>query len=331
MRIYDGRHNVFLKFSVSAITLQLLGTFQDEIMTRICISLLGILFFTSCHVTKYDYAFISNRDGNLDLYISSVDNRSVNITNDKFVDYGIKWSPDGNYALFAKQINKQYDLYLYNVNLKTTEQLTNDTLDQYGPSFSPDGKSILFVSNMDQKQYEIYLMNLETRNPVRITTNDRLDSSPTFHPDGKRIFYASFMDRDSSNNITNSEIFITDTLGSFHTRITNRPGNDGAIDISPDGKTIACAYNLKGRSDIYTMNIDGNNIRQLTSDTLDNRWPRWTPDGKHIAYTRVAENSDIWMMDKNGANKKQYVTSSKRDEILEFKPRKRKKSFNRQD
>ncbi len=94
------------------------------------------------------------------------------------------------------------------------------------------------------------------------------------------------MDKDSANKITNSEIFVTDTLGSYHTRLTNRMGNDGALDISHDGKAIACHYFLKNKADIYIMEIDGSNIKQLTTDTLDNRWPRWTSDGKFIAYTR---------------------------------------------
>lgn len=296
-------------------------------MTRSYLFLLGFLFFSSCKVSKYNYAFISDRGGYLDLYISTSSDQPLNVTNDKYVDYGVKWSPDGSFILFAKQVNKQYDLYLYNVNLKATEQLTKDTLDQYGPSFSPDGKSILFVSNIDHKQYEIYLMNLTSKKTTRITYNDRLDGSPTFHPDGNRIFYTSFMDRDTANKITNSEIFVTDTLGSYSTRITNRIGNDGALDISPDGKTIVCHYFINGKADIYTMSLDGSDITQLTSDNLDNRWPRWTPDGKYIAYTRVAENSDIWLMDKNGANQKQYITSSKRDEILEFKPKKMKNAL----
>lgn len=296
-------------------------------MTRIYISLLSILILASCKVTQYDYALISDRDGSLDLYISLSNGQLINITNDKFVDYGIKWSPDRNFLLFAKQVDKQYDLYLYDVKLNTTAQLTNDTLDQYGPSFSPDGKNILFVSNIDHKQYEIYLMNLATRKTVRITSNDRLDGSPAFHPDGIRIFYTSFMDRDSANKITNSEIFVTDTSGSYHTRLTNRVGNDGALDISPNGKTIACHYFINGKADIYIMDIEGNRMKQLTSDTLDNRWPRWTPDGKYLAYTRVTENSDIWIMDKNGNNKKPYVTSPKRDEILEFKPIKKKNAL----
>lgn len=293
-------------------------------MTRIFTSFLVLLLFAACSVTKYEYAFISDREEYLDLYISSVNSQPQNISKDKHVDYGIKWSPDGNFILFAKQVNKQYDLYLYNLRTKTTKQLTNDTINQYGPSFAPDGKRILFVSNIDHTKNEIYLMYLATQKTTRITNNDRLDGSPTFHPDGSRIFYTSFMDRDTANKITNSEIFVTDTSGSYHTRLTNRIGNDGALDISPDGKTIACHYFLNGKADIYTMNIDGSNIVQLTTDTLDNRWPRWTPDGKYIAYTRVADNSDIWLMNKNGANKRQYVASPKRDEILEFKPKKNK-------
>jgi len=274
----------------------------------------------SCKVTRYEYALISDRDQYLDLYVSLRNQQLLNVTNDKFADYGIKWSPDGKAVLFAKQVNKQYDLYLYDVEAKTTRQLTNDSLNQYGPSFSPDGRSILYVSNADHKQNEIYLMNLLSGKITRISRNDRLDGSPTFHPDGLRIFYTSFMDRDSTGGITNSEVFVTDTLGSYHTQLTNRIGNDGALDISPDGKTIACHYFLGNKADIYLMNIDGSHIRQLTSDTLDNRWPRWTSDGRYIAYTRVADQSDIWIMRGNGRKKRAFVASPKRDEILEFRP-----------
>lgn len=279
--------------------------------------------FASCKIRTYEYALISDRDGQLDLYASFSKDSLVNITNDKTTDYGIKWSPDGNYILFCKIQKNKGDLYLYNVLSKSTEQLTNDTINQYGPSFSPDGKRILFVSDMNHKQNEIYLMELATRRIKRITNNDRLDGSPAFHPDGVRIYYTSFMDKDSLNKITNSEIFVTDTGGSYHSRITNRTGNDGAIDISPDGKIIACHYFQNGKADIYTMNLDGSEIKQLTTDTLDNRWPRWTPDGKRLAYTRVSDNSDIWIMKKNGSGKMPYVISPGRDEILEFNPGKR--------
>ncbi len=286
--------------------------------------LLLSIIFTSCKIIQYEYAFVSNREDNLDIYTSLKSTPPVNITNDKEVDYGLTWSPDGKLIVFAKQVNKHYNLLLYNTESKKTERLTNDSSDYYGPGFSPDGKLICFSSTLDDKLNEIYTMELDTKNIKRITSNDRMESSPAFHPDGKRIFYASFMDRDSANRITNSEIFVTDMNGSYHTRLTNRPGNDGALDISPNGKKIACHYFLNGKADIYTMDLDGTNIKQLTSGSSDYRWPRWTPDGKYLAYTTVKnddyKNSDIWIMKANGKNKKEYTVSAKRDEILEFRP-----------
>lgn len=280
------------------------GYFNRYRKAKIWRAIFGVTFLISCKVTQYDYALVSNIDTNLDLYVSISNSQLQNITNDKNVDYGIKWSPDGNLILFAKKVNKQYDLNLYNIALKTTEQLTDESLVQTGTSLSPDGEKILFTSNVDHKFAEIYLMNLSTRKITRTTSNDKLDGSAIFHPYGNCIFYSLFMDKDSVGGITNSEIFVTDTIGSYHTRLTNRKGNDGALDISPDGEKIACYYFLNGKADIYVMNIKGGNMKQLTSDTLDNRWPRWSPDKKCIAYTRVANNnSDIWIMGKTGANK----------------------------
>jgi Tol biopolymer transport system component len=282
-----------------------------------------ILIFTlfSCKEPYYQSAFVSDRDGNLDLFLSLNKGEYLNITNDMHAEYGLSWSPDGNSLVYAKQINKQYDLFLLDLKTKESRQLTSDTVNQYGPSFSPNGNLIGFVSNMDSKLNEIYTLNLQSGEIVRITNNDLMDSSPTFHPDKQHIYYVTFMDRDSLNRITNGELFVTDLIGSSHLRITNQPGNDGNPDISPDGKRIAYNNFKNGKADILIMNIDGSGITFLTNDTLDNRWPRFTPDGKSIAFTRVeGKNSDIWMMGIDGKNKKEFITSTQRDEILEFRP-----------
>lgn len=279
------------------------------------------LLANSCMTIPYKYVWVSDRDSQMDLHVGKNGIDDEKITNDLFVEYGMSWSPDGKCILFAKQVNKHYDLFLYHMSSKEIEQLTSDSLDQTGPSFSPDGKSIVYASNSDHRLADIYTMDLSTRQTKRITNNNRLDGSPTFHPDGVRIYYSSFVGYDSTNGITNSEIFVTDTSGNNHTQLTNRPGNDGALDISPNGKQIACHYFMNGKADIYVLDLDGQHIRQLTNDTLDNRWPRWSPDGRYLAFTRVMNgNSDIWVMTSKGKKKKPYVVSPGRDEILEFRP-----------
>ncbi|MGB1030875.1 MAG: TolB family protein, partial [Pseudoalteromonas marina] len=53
------------------------------------------------------------------------------------------------------------------------------------------------------------------------------------------------------------------------------------VDVSPDGKTLA--FDLLG--DIYTMPISGGKATKLTSDIPWQMQPRFSPDGKKIAFT----------------------------------------------
>jgi TolB protein len=69
------------------------------------------------------------------------------------------------------------------------------------------------------------------------------------------------------------------------------------------------------------MNLDGTGLKNLTENTVDSRWPRWTPDGKWIAYTRTQDkNSDIYFISKDGKRLKPIITSPFRDEIAEIRP-----------
>ncbi|MBH0059201.1 PD40 domain-containing protein [Pseudoalteromonas sp. SWXJZ94C] len=71
------------------------------------------------------------------------------------------------------------------------------------------------------------------------------------------------------------------------------------IDISPDGKTVV--FDLLG--DIYTMAMSGGTATKLTSDIAWQMQPRFSPDGKHIAFTSDQGGGDnIWIMDLKGEN-----------------------------
>ncbi|AQQ00985.1 amidohydrolase [Pseudoalteromonas aliena] len=69
------------------------------------------------------------------------------------------------------------------------------------------------------------------------------------------------------------------------------------IDVSPDGKTVV--FDLLG--DIYTMPMSGGIATKLTSDIAWQMQPRFSPDGKNIAFTSDQGGGDnIWIMDLNG-------------------------------
>ena len=76
------------------------------------------------------------------------------------------------------------------------------------------------------------------------------------------------------------------------------------LDVSPDGTEIV--FDLLG--DIYKMSINGGPAKLLTGGSAWDVQPRFSPNGKYISYTSDKSGGDnIWIMDKDGANKKQIT------------------------
>jgi len=87
----------------------------------------------------------------------------------------------------------------------------------------------------------------------------------------------------------------------------------GDPQISPDGKRIAYSIGVvdkaanKTLTQIYVMNIDGSNQRQITKAAGSSSSPRWSPDGKHIAYTTGGQ---IWTIEPDGDHREQVTKLS---------------------
>ena len=75
--------------------------------------------------------------------------------------------------------------------------------------------------------------------------------------------------------------------------------------ISPDGKTVAFAY----QGDIFTVSSAGGTARQITSSPYYESDPLWSPDGKWIVFTSDRESSkDIWAVAPSGGTAVQLTT-----------------------
>jgi imidazolonepropionase-like amidohydrolase/Tol biopolymer transport system component len=74
-----------------------------------------------------------------------------------------------------------------------------------------------------------------------------------------------------------------------------------SLDVSPDGKEIA--FDLLG--DLYTIPLAGGEARALTHDVAWQMQPRYSPDGRSIAFTSDQGGGDnIWVMDRDGKNQR---------------------------
>jgi imidazolonepropionase-like amidohydrolase/Tol biopolymer transport system component len=119
-------------------------------------------------------------------------------------------------------------------------------------------------------------------------------------PDGQRVVFDVLGD-----------IYVMPISGSGSTpatRITSGPAFDMQPRFSPDGKRIAFSSDRDGLWNIWTMDVDGNNARQISKEK---RWfvnsPAWSPDGNYVFARRhfVAQRSlgagEIWMFHVGGS------------------------------
>ena len=87
----------------------------------------------------------------------------------------------------------------------------------------------------------------------------------------------------------------------------------GDPQVSPNGKRVAFTigdvnYDLnKVVTQIYVMTIDGGSLKQLTNGAASSTTPRWSPEGKRIAFVTGGQ---VWTMEDDGDNKEKVTTIS---------------------
>src|SRR3954466_7036786 len=90
-------------------------------------------------------------------------------------------------------------------------------------------------------------------------------------------------------------------------------------DISPDGKTVAFAGLRSAVADIFTIDIDSGEIKDITNDRFGDYGPTWTPDGKAIVYVaRVSGNDKLFRVDLASGKKTQLTFGTHDDGAAQF-------------
>jgi TolB protein len=184
---------------------------------------------------------------------------------------------------FVSDRDGNRDIYLMDVDRRVTRRLTDHPEPDLNPAWSPDGKQIAFYSHRDGV-WNLYVMLANGTHVRRITSHAARDRSPRWSPDGTKLAFDSTMR-------VNAEIFVLQTtcldepaLCEFE-RLTNHAATDQEVSWSPDGSQLVFEAIRDQYFNLYIMDADGSNLRQITTGSQGDRAPAWSPDGRYIVYS----------------------------------------------
>lgn len=120
----------------------------------------------------------------------------------------------------------------------------------------------------------------------------------------------------------NQEVEVIAVGDSEARNITADPAVDIAYSVSADRSSILFGSNRgDGDFELYTTNIEGGNIVQLTDNDASDNFGRFSPDGSQIAFVSDQDGTgDIYLMDNDGTNVTRLTTSEIRELALVWSP-----------
>lgn len=174
-------------------------------------------------------------------------------------------------------------------------QITNVEAHNYYPVYSPLGGSIVYAANQNGGFFDLFLFVFEGSRLIRLTENIGNVLSPSFSPDGTTILFANRAAEGPTS------LWTVENTGENAKLLYAGPNTIVSADWSPDGNTIAfaMAVDRPDAYEIFIMNVDGSNIRQLThglegiGGSLD-----WSPDGMYLLiYAGPTGDKNIFRID----------------------------------
>src|SRR5262245_12848016 len=214
------------------------------------------------------------------------------ITDGSSIAWNNHWSPDSKLIAFTGRENPDGELAVYVMNNDGSgrRRLTNLAPEEGNaqwPVWSPDGRRLAIqVNNLKANTSHIWIVETATGRAMKLASHDQpyLDETPSWFPDGKRIAF-------QSNRSGRMELWIMNSDGSGARQVTGllqvaAPARSvtfgGTPQVSPDGSRILFTSDRTGRSQVYAMNADGSDVRQLTAESEGVFSPNWSPDGSRI-------------------------------------------------
>ena len=181
------------------------------------------------------------------------------------------------------------------------------------PRWSPDGRFIAFLSEREEGKTQVYLLNRLGGEAQRLTETAQDVETFAWSPDGSRLVLVL---RDPTDEeleaVTNKNRDADEKGGSAKKAKAQKPWVIDRLLFKAD--TIG--YLDHHRTHLYVFDIASKSLKQITSGDFDDSEPRWSPDGRRLAFSSNRTKPDpdetyddeIWVVPADNNDKGANVT-----------------------
>lgn len=204
-------------------------------------------------------------------------------TNRRNYEYNPSWSNDGQEVAYQEfsWTTRETEIFIKNMASGNIRQFTNSEGGDRLPAWTYDDANIVFTSGRTGN-YEIFMADKEGKAFVNITNNDALDIAPSCSPIDNRVAFIS-------NRTGRHGLYILDpdkgTPKLLTSGLDSDPSRQNEWDSSgswayktswsPDGKSIVFTLPIDGDLEIFIIDIDGQNLKQITDNDDTDFSPHW--------------------------------------------------------
>jgi TolB protein len=167
----------------------------------------------------------------------------------------------------------------------------------------PFDSKLAFVSTRSGRFKEVYTQSIDGEDLFQVTNNPTINIFPCWDHNADQLLYLSYKTMAPA-------LYIANLRERRESRIDTHHGRPIGGAISPDGHSVAAAIENGGSTNLYLMDREGHEIRELTHTSSINVSPNFSPDGQTLAFTSDRSGTpQIYTMSIDGGAAKRVTYS----------------------